>query len=81
MKSKSPAVVGAPLIAPVEERLRPPGKAPAETVQVSGGVPPVADRVPEYACPTVPALSPDVVMLSGAGGAGLIVIRSGFDAD
>lgn len=78
VKSKSPAVVGVPLIAPVDERLRPPGNAPVEMLQDSGGVPPVADRVPEYACPTVPVLSPDVVMLSGTG---LIVNRSGFDPD
>ena len=55
VKSKLPAVVGLPLIAPAEERVRPVGKAPAARLQVKGGVPPVADNVPEYACPTVPA--------------------------
>jgi hypothetical protein len=81
VKSKSPAVVGEPLIAPVADKVRPVGNAPAAMLQASGGVPPVADRFPEYACPTAPALSPVVVMLSGAGGAGLMVMRSGFVAD
>ena len=47
VKSKSPAVVGVPLIAPAEERLSPVGSAPAATLQVKGGVPPVADKLPE----------------------------------
>lgn len=68
-------------MAPVDERLRPPGNAPAETFQLSGGVPPVADRVPEYAWPTVPALNPVVVMLSGGGGGEFMVMRKAFIAD
>src|SRR3954447_9543071 len=54
VKSKSPAPVGIPAIAPVPESVIPAGSAPPETVHVYGGVPPVAATELLYACPTVP---------------------------
>jgi hypothetical protein len=47
VKFESPEAVGVPLIAPAEDKFRPAGREPAETLQVNGGVPPVADRVAE----------------------------------
>ena len=62
-----PAVVGVPVIWPVEEfRVNPAGSPNA--LHVYGGVPPVADRAAEYAELTVPPGSDDVLITSGAGG-------------
>jgi hypothetical protein len=58
-----PAVVGVPVMAPVDESmLRPAGNPVAD--QVYGVVPPVAATVAEYAVPTVPPGSVVVVMAS-----------------
>ena len=43
-----PAAVGVPVMAPFVARFSPAGKAPAETTESYGGVPPVAPRVAEY---------------------------------
>ncbi len=54
VKFDVPAVVGVPLIAPVEAfRLSPPGRVPAETDQLYGAIPPVAASVWLYDVPTV----------------------------
>src|SRR5207249_3591612 len=73
------AAVGIPLITPADSD-KPAGKVAGVTDHVYGGVPPVAVNVCEYAAPTVPADSGDaVVITSGGGVAGLIVIDSDFD--
>ena len=67
VKEKVPAVVGVPvMVFPVMSS--PAGSAPAEIVQVYGVVPPVAVRDCEYAAPTVPFGSGQVVLLVSAGG-------------
>ena len=55
-----PAVVGVPVITPLEERVRPAGRAPLATVHVYGGFPPLAASVAEYAVPTVPFIKSEV---------------------
>src|SRR5437867_128668 len=73
------AVVGIPLITPADSD-KPAGKVAGATDHVYGGVPPVAVNVCEYATPTVPAGSGDVVVITSDGGAaGLIVIDSEFE--
>jgi hypothetical protein len=67
-----PAVVGVPVIEPFAPSVKPAGNVPADTAQLKGGVPPVADTDPVYACPTVPPAN-EVVVIAGAGAA-LIVI-------
>jgi hypothetical protein len=65
VKFAVPAAVGVPVIAPVlAPRVRPAGSAPADTVQVTGATVPLADKVPEYAVPNVPAAN-DVVVIAG----------------
>ena len=54
-KEELPAVLGTPVMAPLEARDRPPGRDPPARVQVYGAVPPVAWRVWEYATFTTPA--------------------------
>lgn len=52
-KLKAPAVVGVPVIAPVEVfRVRPGGREPLPILNVYGGVPPEAAKADEYAMPT-----------------------------
>ena len=55
-----PAVVGAPLIAPDDARLRPAGRLPPVRANVYGDVPPEAASVCENAEPTVPVRLPVV---------------------
>jgi hypothetical protein len=47
VKSAVPVVLGVPVIAPPEERLKPVGSSPELTVQEYGVVPPDALRVAE----------------------------------
>ena len=54
MKLYDPAVVGVPLKAPLELKLKPGGRVPLATVQVYGAVPPDAVNVSEYAVPVAP---------------------------
>ena len=49
-----PAVVGVPLITPLELRVSPTGNVPEVMLQLYGAVPPVAVNVCEYAAPVVP---------------------------
>jgi hypothetical protein len=57
-----PAVVGVPLITPVDEtRLTPAGNVPALRLQVYGVVPPLACSVVEYPLPTVAPGSEPVI--------------------
>src|SRR5439155_959465 len=72
------AAVGVPLITPADSD-KPAGKVAGATDHVYGGVPPVAVNGCEYATATVPAGSGDAVVITSGGGAGLIVIDSGFD--
>jgi hypothetical protein len=64
MNPNMPAFDGVPVMAPLLLRLSPPGRAPELIDQVYGGVPPDAPRVCEYAVPTVPEGSTDVVTVS-----------------
>ena len=47
VKLAVPASVGVPEMTPAEERLKPAGSAPAESVQVYGGKPPLAASAAE----------------------------------
>jgi hypothetical protein len=76
VKVKVPAALREPVMAPLEERLRPPGNAPFTMDQVYGGVPPVAASVCEYAAPGEPPGRLVVVMLSE----GATVIENGAEA-
>ncbi len=66
-----PEVVGVPLRTPSELRDRPAGNEPEVTLQVNGGVPLEADRVCEYAVPTVPDGS---VVVSSVGGVATTIV-------
>ena len=66
LKLLGPAVVGVPDIVP-PARLNPDGKDPLATDHEYGGVPPDATSACEYAVPTVPAGSDDVVIPKAAG--------------
>ena len=58
MKEKIPAVVGVPLITPVEMfNVSPPGRLPEATANMYGEAPPVTVIGDEYARPTVPVLA------------------------
>ena len=64
VKFEVPAVVGVPLITPVEAlRERPAGKEPVRTLQARGGTPSEAVRVAEYEAPTVPSGREAVVIV------------------
>src|SRR5260370_30080733 len=78
VKLRDPALRGVPDIAPPAARLKPAGSDPLATDHVYGGVPPEAASACEYATPTVPAGSNDVVITSAGG---LIVTDSAADAD
>ncbi len=76
VKVKLPDVVGVPLMEPAEERVRPPGRAPEETVQVYPvPLPPLATRVAEYATSTIPEASEPVVTVSAGGVAESMVME------
>jgi hypothetical protein len=67
VKLGTSVVVGVPVIAPVAvSRLSPAGKAPAETDQVYGRVPPVALTVWEYAQPIVASGNDEVPIVTWA---------------
>ena len=62
VKLAVPVAVGVPLTTPALDKVRPAGRLPTVTDHVYGGVPPVAARVCEYAVPTVPLGSGEVVV-------------------
>ncbi len=66
VKFAVPAVVGVPPMVPEALRVRPAGGAPAVRVHVYPPVPPAAARDCEYATPTTPPGSDDVLTLSPA---------------
>ena len=71
VKLLDPAVPGVPDMVPAAARLNPAGNVPLATAHEYGGDPPVAPSAWEYATPTVPAGSDDVVIPKTGG---LIVI-------
>src|SRR5207253_880255 len=75
VKLLDPAVPGVPDMVPPAARLNPAGSVPLATVHVYGGVPPEAVSACEYATPTVPAGSDDVVIPKGGA---LMVSDSAF---
>jgi hypothetical protein len=62
VKFAVPAAVGVPEIVPPALRFIPAGSDPLATDQVYGGAPPLAASACEYAVPTVPTGSDDVVI-------------------
>src|ERR1700690_3108902 len=62
-KVVEPAAVGVPLRTPALDRAIPAGKFPLLRLQVYGVVPPAAWKVMEYATPTVPGVSGEVVVI------------------
>ncbi len=74
LKVAVPAVVGVPAIAPFDARVRPAGSDPPTSVQVYCPLPPVADRVCEYAVPAVPGDSCEgVATVSGLSAATMVM--------
>ena len=72
-----PAVVGVPVICPVELfSERPAGKKPKVTDHVYGVVPPLASRVVEYAVPVVPPGSDVVVTVGGCAAAATAILNA-----
>ena len=67
VKFADPALPGVPDIVPPADRLRPAGNDPPATDHEYGGDPPDAPSGCEYATPTVPAGSDDVVIRTGGG--------------
>jgi len=67
VKLKDPADVGVPVTEPSEESDTPGGKSPDVLAHESGGVPPVAARVCEYAMPAIPGGKEDGVEMASAG--------------
>jgi hypothetical protein len=78
VKFAVPVVVGVPLNTPALDKLSPAGTAPVVTDHVYGAVPPVAASVCEYAVPTVPLGSGELVVIDKL--AGLIVSANAFVA-
>ena len=72
VKVDVPVAVGVPLITPSVDSDSPAGNEPDATDHEYGGVPPEADNVCEYADPTTPAGSDEVVIVSDE----LMVIES-----
>jgi hypothetical protein len=70
------AAVGVPLMVPPALRLSPAGNAPPLTLQTFPPVPPLAASACEYAVPTVPFGSEEVVMLRAAAFAGTALQQS-----
>jgi hypothetical protein len=67
VKLFGPGVVGVPDIVPTAARLNPAGSDPADTDHAYGCEPPAAASTCEYAAPTVPAGSDDVVIVKPGG--------------
>jgi hypothetical protein len=67
VKVFGPGVVGVPDIVPTAARLNPAGSDPADTDHAYGCEPPAAASTCEYAAPTVPAGSDDVMILKVGG--------------
>jgi len=68
VKLKVPVAVGVPARTPPLARVRPPGNAPADTVQAYPvPVPPVANSVAEYDTVIVPPARDVVVTVNGGG--------------
>ena len=63
VKEYEPAAVGVPEMTPPLESVRPLGRAPAVMDQVRGGGELTPIRVTEYAAPTVPCGSGEVVRM------------------
>jgi len=73
------AAVGVPLSRPVDEfNVKPPGSVPEVSDHVYGMVPPLAANVCEYAVPTWPLDSDNVVIVSVAGA--IVSVRLTFVA-
>ncbi len=68
VKFAVPAVVGIPLITPAADNVRPAGGVPIVTDHAYGGVPPVANKLCEYAVPTAPFGRGDAVRIETGGG-------------
>ena len=71
-----PAVVGVPLICPVELSVSPAGKAPPLIDQLYGVVPPLACSVVEYPVPTVPPGCDVVVTVGGCAAAATAMLNA-----
>ena len=72
-----PAAVGVPLICPVELlSVSPAGREPALIDQLYGVVPPLACNVVEYAVPTVPPGSDEVVTVGGCAAAATAMLNA-----
>jgi hypothetical protein len=67
VKLLGPAAPGVPDTVPPADRLSPEGSEPLDTDHVYGAEPPVAPSACEYAFPTIPAGSDDVVILNVGG--------------
>jgi hypothetical protein len=74
VKLLDPAALGVPDIVPPADRLSPAGSDPTDTVHEYGADPPETASACEYAVPTSPGGSDDVVIAT----AGLIVSDSAF---
>ena len=73
VKEEVPDTAGVPVRAPVAAaRLIPVGSAPALTLHVYGGIPPLAWGFAEYAVPTVPVTRELVVILIADGFCGFV---------
>ncbi len=66
VKLLAPAVVGAPVMAPLDAKVRPCGRDPPVTDHVYGGAPPDAASVAEYEAPTTPGASGETVVIASA---------------
>ena len=67
VKTDKPGVVGTPEMMPVvAEIVSPAGSAPEMTLHEYGELPPVAERIVEYAMPTVPAGGLPPITVRGA---------------
>lgn len=65
VKLNVPAAVGVPERTPPVESVSPPGNVPLDTLQLYGGVPPLACSTAEYDAPTCAATTFVVVIVSG----------------
>src|SRR5271154_6885538 len=75
VKSEVAAVIGVPVMAPVEAfRLRPAGSVPIDMLHEYGLVPPAAARACEYGVPAVP-LGNELVVIESAWIAALMVME------
>ncbi len=76
VKLNVPDWLGVPESAPLVASVTPGGSAPEETLNLYGVVPPEALTIAEYALPTVPEPTLDVMMVSGAGAGDATAIDS-----